>query len=138
MMLQILVHHLFGDLPGTPYAITNTPEMPAPVACLQRRVLLQELTRRAPLDTTHDLADRMLGRIGKMQMDMVTTDDALDHLYIKRIADLSYQVSTPLLDLSAQHPVAIFGAEDQVDLESIDAMATSALLHGANLLKVSC
>ena len=73
-----------------------------------------------------------------MQMDMVTTDDALDDLYIERIADLSYQVSTPLLDLSAQHAVAIFGAEDQVDLESIDAMATSTLLHAPNLLKVSC
>ena len=138
MMLQILVHHLIGDLSGAPYAIADAPKMPASVASLERRVFLQELTRRATFDAAYNLADRMLRRVGKMQMHMIATDHSFDDLHVKGIADLPQEVTAPLLDLSAQHAVAVLRAEDQMDLESIDAMATSTLLHARNLLKVSC
>ena len=133
MMLQILVDNLLGDLAGTPGPVADPPEVPAPVALLQRRILLQEPARRAPLDPAHDLAERVLRRIRQVQVHMIGADDPLEDTHIEPVADLPDEVSTTLLDLAPEHPVTVLRAEDHVDLELVDAMAAVSLLHAGQL-----
>jgi hypothetical protein len=142
MMLQILIDNLLGDLAGTPGPVADAPEVPAPVALLQRRVFGQELAGTATFDPAYDLADGMFGWIRDMQMHMIGADDAFDDLHVERVADLANEVSAAFLDFAAEHTVAIFGAEYEMHLQKKDAMAALSLLHAENLqtdtLQVSC
>jgi len=142
MMLQILVHNSLGDLARRPGPVADAPEGPAPVALLQRRVLRQELARRAPLDAPHDLADCVLRRIRQMQMHMIAADNALDDTHVEPVADLPDEVAAALLDFASEHAIAVFRAEDHVHLPLENAMAALSLLHARNLrthaLQVSC
>ena len=138
MMLQILIDDLLGDRAGAPRSIAYTPEVPASVALLQRRVLLQELARTAALDPPNDLTNGMLRRIRQMQMHVIATDDTLDDANVKGITDLSNQISAAHLDLAPEYAVSVLGAEDEMHLKLVNAMWAMSLLHAENLLKVSC
>ena len=138
MMLQILIDDLLGDRARAPGSVTNTPKMTASVALLQRGILLQELARTPAFDPTHDLTDRVLGRIRQMQVHVIATDHTFDDAHIKRITDLSNQVSATHLDLAPKYAVSVLGAKDQMHLQLVNAMGALSLLHAKNLLKVSC
>ena len=129
MMLQILLHDRLGDLTRTPRAVADAPERTAPVALLQRRVLLQKTTGAAALDAPHDLADRVLRPVGQVQMHVIARDDALENSNVERVADLPNEVAAALLDLPPKHAVAVLRAEDNVDLELEDGMTAVTLLH---------
>ena len=66
-------------------------------------------------------------------MHMIGTDDALDDAHVEGIADLPDEVSTTLLDLPPEHPVAVLRAEDHVYLKLVDGMAAVSLLHAWQL-----
>ena len=138
MMLQIRVQDRIGDLARAPGSITYTPEMPASVALLQCGILLQELARTAPLDPTHGLTDRVLGRIRQVQVHVIATDDTLDDTNVEGITDLANQVAAALLDLAPEYAISVLGAEDQMHLKLVNGMIALSLLHAENLLKVSC
>ena len=137
-MLQIRVDDLLGDRTGTPSSIAYTPKMTASVALLQRRILLQELARTAPLDPAHDLTDRVLRGIRQMQVHVIAADDALDDPHVEGITDLANQVAATHLDLAPEYTVPVLRAEDEMHLQLVDAMRALSLLHAENLLKVSC
>jgi hypothetical protein len=66
-------------------------------------------------------------------MHMIGADNPLEDTHVEPVADLPDEVSTPLLDLTPKHPVAVLRAEDHMYLELVDGMAAVSLFHAWQL-----
>ena len=128
MVFQVLLHHLFRDVAGAPRPIANRPEVSAPVAPLQFRVLVLELSWGSPLESFYQIWEGFRRRILDVYVDMVFANHAFEYTYIFSVADLHDQVSASHFDLSLQHVVAVFGDPYDVRGESGDTVAVMAVL----------
>ena len=88
MVLQIFLHHLFGDVARAPCAVSYRPEVPPPVLLLQRRVLLLQESGRAAFEPLDQIREGLRRRVLDVHVDVVFTDHALEYPDIFRVADL--------------------------------------------------
>jgi len=138
LLLDILHHHLIGDIPRAGGKVASSPKVPPPKLPAQRLELHQYLSRCPSLDRLQQLTDRNMGRYRHKDMHMVPRDMALENLYIFGLANLSHQLPHPYSNLSCQNRLAVFGDPNQVKLQIVNAMARSTImLHTASLLKSS-
>src|SRR5437868_14673063 len=94
MMLQVFLHHFFGDVAGAPSTISYCPEVPPPVPLSQVWVFLLQHPRCPSLKPFHQIRQRLRWRILDVHMDMIFTHHALENAHIFGVADLYEQVST--------------------------------------------
>ena len=92
MVLQVLLHHLLGDVPRAPRSVAHCPEMLAPVAFLQMGELLLQQPRRSSLDALHQVAHRQRGRIFNVHVDVVFTHHPFEYPYVLGVTHLHDQV----------------------------------------------
>jgi len=92
-MLQILLDHFFRHLAYRGAEIPSCPKMPAPVSLLKVLKLLEQLARRSPFDSSHDLARRHVRRATHQNMYVILAHDALHDPKLKRFARLSHPLS---------------------------------------------
>jgi hypothetical protein len=66
LLLDILHHHLIGDIPRAGGKVASRPKVPPPKLPVQRPKLHQYLSRCPSLDRLQQLTDRNMGRYGQL------------------------------------------------------------------------
>ena len=130
-MLQILLYHFFRHLPYRGTEVPSCPEMPTPILLFQMRKLFEQLARRAPLDTPHDLARRHSRRTTGQNMHMILAHRAFYYPDLKGFARLSHQLSNSLRNISSQLFVSVFRYPYKVLLNLKNRMAAISVFHAA-------
>lgn len=138
MLLDILHHHLIGDIPRAGCKVAPGPKVPPPKLAVQRLELHQNLSRGPSLDRLQQLTERYMRRYRHKDVDMVPRDVAFENLNILGLTNLSHQLPHPAGNLACQNRLAVFGDPYQVKFQIVNGMARSTIMfHTASLLKSS-
>jgi len=130
-MLKIFLHRLFGDVARAPRAISDGPEVSAPVPLAQRRILFLQPATRAPLKSLDQVRERLRRRVLDVHVDVVFADHPFENPHVLGVADLHEQVPAAQLDVALQHVVAILCDPDDVGRQPRDGMpAMPVVCHG--------
>ena len=124
MTLDVLLDHVFGDIPCTPGPVPDRPEVSAPVAFPEMREFVLQEARRSPLEALHDVGDGEFGRVLHVHVDVIGADGALEDADIFTIADLDEKFPTPFLHLTREDVVAVLRHPDHVYGHPRERMAT--------------
>ena len=107
-MFQILLYHFIGDIAARPRAVSDCPEVIAPVSLLQLWKFRLQKTRRATFKPFDQIRERKFRRIFDVHMNVVFADYARKYSHIFRIANLHQQISTTSFYIAFQNVIAIF------------------------------
>ena len=132
LLVDVLVDHLIGDRARGDRKVAARPEVPTPELALEVRELLKEKARAGALEPLHDLADVLVRAVAEEQVHVIRGDLARDDLEIVLGRDLPQKVTSPDRDRARQHPLAVLGDPDEVNLEIVTRVAARAVSsHGA-------
>ena len=130
MMFQILLHHFIGDIAATPHALSNRPEMIAPVSLFKLWKFSLQQTRRATFQAFDQIRQRYFRRIFDVHMNVVFADYAFQYPYVFGIADLNQQVATSRFDVALKDVVTILCYPDNMRSQSAPRVrAFSVFFH---------
>ena len=115
MMFQILLHHFIRDIAAAPRAISDCPEVIAPIPLFKARKLRLQKTRSASLKAFDQIRQRQLRWILDVHMNVVTTYHARQYLNIFRIANLNQKITTSNFDVAFQNVIAILCTPNNMD-----------------------
>jgi hypothetical protein len=62
-----------------------------------------------------------------MEMDVVFTNNTLQYLNIKRVANLTEDITTTQLDVTSQNVITIFGYPYQMNLNIVNTMTANSV-----------
>src|SRR2546430_15273841 len=96
MILEILKYRLVCDVAAGSAEVAPRPEMATPVTFAKFWELHLNAMRRAPFDTSNDVADRDMRWYLDEHVDMLFGQNARDDLYPQFLADLPNDGSYPL------------------------------------------
>lgn len=134
-MLKVFLHHLVADVARAPRAISDSPEVAAPVPLPQARVFFLEPPARPALEPLDQVRQRSLGRVLDVHVDVVFADHPLEDAHVLGVADLHEQIPAAHLDVSRQHRVAVLRHPDEVRRQPRQGVpAVPVLSHRGRLL----
>src|SRR3984893_301097 len=129
MILEILKYRLVCDVAAGSAEVAPRPEMATPVTFAKFWELHLNAMRRAPFDTSNDVADRDMRWYLDEHMDMLFGQNARDDLYSQFLADLPNDGSYPLAQCSFQNLIAILGNPDDVVAMVKNGVASGCIAH---------
>ncbi len=100
MMLEIFLDHFIGYLSCAPCTIADSPKVTAPILLAKRREFLLKKAGGTAFKLLHQITYTQGWRIFDMHMNMVLTHNALQNMYILRIAYLHQQIATAMLKVA--------------------------------------
>src|SRR3984893_143709 len=129
MILEILKYRLVCDVAAGSAEVAPRPEMATPVTFAKFWELHLNAMRRAPFDTSNDVADRDMRWYLDEHVDMLFGQNARDDLYPQFLADLPNDGSYPLAQCSFQNLIAIFGNPDDVVAMVKNGVTSGCIAH---------
>lgn len=109
MVPKVVLDHLVGDVPCTPYTISNGPKVVAPIFLAKGREPLLKTARCPCLEALYKVAYFLRGTVLDMYVHVVLAYHAFKDTHILGITDLLDKVSAPDLDIALENMETIFG-----------------------------
>src|SRR5207245_11367159 len=134
MMLDISADDLRRNLvPYRTSKIAIFPELPAAEATLHALELTKDSPGTQTLEPCHDLRDRVSGREGAKDMDMVWTHFHLRYGDVVLLGNIREKLPDSLLYLALQDITAILVRPEQVIQVIVDVMGSASEVYAANV-----
>jgi hypothetical protein len=132
VMLQVALYHFLRHLPHRRAEIPPRPEVPSPVALLDVRKLLAQMSRRTTLDAPHDLARRKVRGGTDQDVRMILARHPAHDPNLKSITGLPHQFSHPLCHVTSQNVVPVLRHPHKVVLDLVHRVAAISVVHVAS------
>ena len=128
VMLKIFLYHFICYVACTPYAITNSPKMPAPISLGKCWIFLLQSSRGSTLQSLYNITYIKRWTVLNMNMYMIFANYSLKNPYVLRIANLLNKFPTSFLNISFQNFIPVFCNPNYVGRKPRYCMATNTLI----------
>jgi hypothetical protein len=127
-MFQILLHHFIGDIAATPHALSNRPEMIAPVSLFKLWKFSLQQTRRATFQAFDQIRESQFRRVFDVHMHVVFADDTRQNANILGITNLNEQISTTSFYIAFKDVIAILCTPNKMCGQARNRMVTVPII----------
>ena len=105
--------------------------MSAPIAFLDARKFLENLSRYSSFDSTHDVRSTNIGRSRYQNMNMIFTDDTMQNMSVKTLTGLTYKITNSHCKLTLQNVLAVFCDPNKMVLYLKFCVTSPTIFHVA-------